>query len=368
VASVWLLSYHLKPQAQDLASPGLAWMYGALMGPGYLAVDLFFLLSGFLLSWNYARSFSGPFSWTTTWRFWLARLARIYPVHLLTLLLLVPGAFIMSAAGLQSAPDRFSSPAFVTHLLMMQGWPPGLYDRPTWNTPAWAVSIEWLACLCFPLLMRWPPQWRPGRWLLPLLGAVMVALPTLMYVTGRLYGFGYYDQYVRIATEFLAGMLLYRAYARGLLSGWRWERIVPWCVVGVVVGGAAFYSAGRVDFAYVLALFFVPVLAGLTVPHLALTRVLSTRWMMHWGRRSYSLNMTHNLWFMALKATLPSEAYSDAHPAVRAGLWLLYVVPCFPLADLTYRFVEEPGRRWIKSLIGPDTRTDTRRPKAGSGL
>src|ERR1700739_3127098 len=61
-----------------------------LISRGYLWVDFFFLLSGFIIAHVYGARLAEPFSAETVWRYLAARFARIYPLHLFTLLLLIP--------------------------------------------------------------------------------------------------------------------------------------------------------------------------------------------------------------------------------------------------------------------------------------
>src|SRR5882672_767397 len=111
-----------------------------LLGNGPLAVALFFLLSGFLLSFTYKDNLSSTASFVT---FWVARLARIYPVYLLSLLLALP--FQLQLA--------FSARLAV--LTTTQAWNPFHQEwAGAWNYPAWSLSVETFFYVLFPLLQR----------------------------------------------------------------------------------------------------------------------------------------------------------------------------------------------------------------------
>jgi peptidoglycan/LPS O-acetylase OafA/YrhL len=107
---------------------------------GYLAVALFFLLSGFILAYTYEGHVDGPRNWA---KFWEARFARIYPVYFLSLLLALP---------FQSHLTLASSFSVVA---MVQAWNP-LHPEWTgaWNYPAWSLSVEGFFYLCFPFLQK----------------------------------------------------------------------------------------------------------------------------------------------------------------------------------------------------------------------
>jgi peptidoglycan/LPS O-acetylase OafA/YrhL len=104
---------------------------------GYLAVDLFFLLSGFVLTHVY-RGFE--LTRQSYFNFLKARLARIYPVHLMILVVLLP--------MLNTRPD-FSSGGLLSSLFLMQS----PWHSISWNYASWSISAEWHCYLLFPILV-----------------------------------------------------------------------------------------------------------------------------------------------------------------------------------------------------------------------
>ena len=109
---------------------------------GHLGVSLFFILSGFMLTYSGERRNAQGFDLSA---YALARFARIYPLYLLSLLIAAPIRW----------PDLLSSPlASLETLLMVQSWGPASSDRGWfWNMPAWTLSIEAFFYALFPVFL-----------------------------------------------------------------------------------------------------------------------------------------------------------------------------------------------------------------------
>lgn len=142
---------------------------------GYISVSFFLLLSGFILTYNYAdRAAQGKL---TARSFWQARFSRIYPIYLFSLLLslgMLVEEFHVRTHG-QFALGLVLTP------LMLQGWHPKL--TTFWNTPAWTMSTEAFFYLIFPWLLTLRRPRRP-KGILTLMGVLWLCglvLP-LLYV------------------------------------------------------------------------------------------------------------------------------------------------------------------------------------------
>jgi peptidoglycan/LPS O-acetylase OafA/YrhL len=110
------------------------------LGHGYLAVSLFFILSGFVLTYNYGELSSR----TPFFTFIRARLARLYPVYALALLLQLPIYWASATLGKTLAV-----------VFLVQSWTVTPSEFPSaWNYPAWTLSIEMFFYLCFPFLLQ----------------------------------------------------------------------------------------------------------------------------------------------------------------------------------------------------------------------
>src|SRR3954465_3656973 len=106
---------------------------------GYIGVDFFFVLSGFVLTWSWRPEVSAR-------RFWWNRVARIWPLHLTTLVLAV--VFVA---------DQINHPGVlgtVANLLLLQAWVPSDKVYFGYNAVAWSLSCEVFFYLAFPWLVK----------------------------------------------------------------------------------------------------------------------------------------------------------------------------------------------------------------------
>src|SRR5690349_10358782 len=143
VAAWFVVLYHIRL--------GLAWALPpealAVLSKGYLAVDLFFMLSGFVLWLNYSNRLRAGGIGTAP-AFLLRRIARIWPLHLVMLAGAI--AFVLAVAATGREPsDHYPWGELPLHLLLIQNW--GFTNALTWNDPAWSISCELAAYMMLPL-------------------------------------------------------------------------------------------------------------------------------------------------------------------------------------------------------------------------
>ena len=117
---------------------------------GYLGVDFFFVLSGFIITHVYFASLASP-SRSAVQIFLWHRLIRLYPVHITVLAGLVAIVSLAHAAGFTfNNPQEWQWNELLWQLTLLHAW--GVTASPGWNAPSWSISAEWFAYLLFPLL------------------------------------------------------------------------------------------------------------------------------------------------------------------------------------------------------------------------
>jgi peptidoglycan/LPS O-acetylase OafA/YrhL len=162
---------HIGPPAG--ASKNLA----TFLNSGYCGVTIFFVLSGFVLAYNYFEALKRPRA-EGIWEYLVARFARVYPLYLLVLLVLM--------AEMQIEGTSISG--WWRHALAIQGWDPNGLRTFSFNQPAWSISVEFFLYACLPLLIPLIAWLRSARALLvsgAIVVALMVGLAAWFAVTGK---------------------------------------------------------------------------------------------------------------------------------------------------------------------------------------
>jgi len=160
IAAFWVLMLHYG----DAVTSGWPRALRHLFSSGFIGVDLFFVLSGFILSWNYLsddrslpegrRLTEGSSLTVTPKEFWRARAARILPVYYVSLALALPVFLLMQfQSGITPVAIRSAIVTAATTLTLTQAWvSPFSY---LWNNPGWSLSVEVFLYLSFPYVARW---------------------------------------------------------------------------------------------------------------------------------------------------------------------------------------------------------------------
>ena len=303
VAALWVVLFHFRPLLWQVA-PDFASALSPILDCGAQGVDLFFILSGFVLAWNYLDRMGKSWSTRETVHFLWLRLARVWPVYLVTLHLAAVWVILTLHVGHVPSPDvaQLTAISYVRQVLLVQLWFEPFFDGTSWDGPAWSISAEWLAYLLFGLLVlvifRMKLATRART--LTLLAFVAQLPPVVLLLTS---GFFYtpWSWLPRIVTQFTAGALACAAVRR-LEPSDRARRVVGYislllivAMVSMVYLLEAYPISGVLDGGGVVDTLFVPLVITLAIGMGSLPRLLSTRVMVYGGQISFCLYMVHEL-------------------------------------------------------------------------
>lgn len=376
IAAAWVLLYHLQGPLNVIGLGDIP-VFSDVLRIGRLGVDLFFALSGFILTHTYLTRMGPRFQVRQTGRFLWLRLARIYPVHLV--MLVVAGVAVVAQArvtGTELSRTWFTATDFIKQLFLVQEWGPD--PQRGWNFVAWSLSMEWLAYLFFPfLVLVFFLLFRRGSTLLLVVAWVAVLVPLVGYGLGTTdpYYTGGWGSTIRVMAEFTAGALTYLIVRRLIPDGAldpsaRVERIatmlsflLPLLVVIAAVflanWGAAQPPMRELGedaeplppyFHLVLVPVLIAWIGSLALARRGMARWLATSTLVLGGFISYSLYMTHLVWFGLWRAGMSALGIDGGW--LYALATILLIVGALAIAYGMWRWIEEPAREWMRGRIG----------------
>ena len=348
--AIFIILFHFTPPHLGLLYP--------FIDNGYIFVGVFFIISGYVLTYNYAdrgKSLSKR-------EFWLARFSRLYPVYLFVLILSVS----MLQDEWHARPrGEFWQGIFLTPLVL-QGWSPSV--ATFWNTVAWTLTSECVLYLAFPWLIRLPWPKTSQRLIALLITLWIIGLiphslylylnpdhivgPVDRYSSTQLLRFLKYTPLPYVCT-FLAGVTLGKLQHALILTP-RQRFILS--AISLVFVGLFFYTLiGHTPYLLMHGGLMTPLFAalvlGLSGPH-PISAIFSWRPLLLIGESSYCLYLLHfNVFQLLHTYHVPERLHLAA-----LDPWLSYVILIL-LALAVFHFIENPARKAILNRF-------SRRPRA----
>ncbi|WP_460353131.1 acyltransferase family protein [Mycobacterium sp. ZZG] len=361
VAALWVVLFHFRPMLAE-AAPGATTALAPILNAGAQGVDLFFILSGFVLTWNYLDRMGESWSTRSTLRFLWLRLARVWPVYLVTMHLAAAFAvFTLYVGGYPLPPpviESLNALSWLKQVLLTQLWFQPYFDGSSWNGPAWSISAEWLAYLLFGglvlVIFRIAAASR-ARGLIWLAVAAAMA-PTLLLLAHGVF-YTPWSWLPRIVMQFTAGALACAAVRKLVLTD-RMRRtagVASLLLGAAIVGGLYLLDANppgdMLDGGALVDVLFVPLVIALSIGAGTLPALLSTRVMVYLGHISFGLYMIHEIVHTVWNWTV---LQFDIHlvPSWWAKLVVVGLILVSGVASaMLYHLVEEPARRWMRRMV-----------------
>ncbi len=320
-----------------------------LVHHGYLGVDLFFVLSGFIIAHVYIDQFVAPSAKILRVFLW-HRFVRLFPAHATVLLALVVLIVVGRLAGVSfNAQREWDFSDLPWHFLMLHAW--GTTQVAGWNAPSWSISAEWFAYLLFPAISA-ATLALPRHMAAPLAFAIL-AITALVFglkgwaIIGAWLGT---PALLRVASEFACGVLLYRATRideKGLSP-----QLSDWLALGGILGLCAAAALSVNDF--VLIAFLAVLITGVSGPGVYVASVFGCRPAVWLGEISYSIYLVHFPVLLVLRHA--AERVSDERllksESVEVLMFLFSVGVVIGAASLLFYLVEHPARKHLRNLLG----------------
>ena len=330
IAAWFVVFYHARLSLTDWVPADVL----DVAGKGYLAVDLFFMLSGFVMWLNYGPKLREQ-GLAGAKGFWWRRFARVWPLHAAVLAGMVAFAVLLLATGRDTA--NYPMAELPLHVLLVQNW--GFTPDLSWNHPAWSISTELGAYLLFPFAVI-AFHWEKARPAL-LVAGVLVCAQLLhgVFVLAGAETLG--DQITRLGLircllQFVIGMMLALVW-----RNWRTHvSPVPAYACAVLLGSLMVLFAVPETLGVPLA--FAALLLALALDHGPLARLLESRPLVWLGDASYATYLVHFPLLVLLKLVAVGPDLQIA-PLPFAG----YLLVLLMLSGALYRWLEKPAQRWL---------------------
>jgi peptidoglycan/LPS O-acetylase OafA/YrhL len=342
VAALFIVLYHVAERA-----PVSLFALHPALSRGYLGTDFFLMLSGYVLARTYGERVlgaKGSKGGVGTGEFLKRRILRIWPAHLVMLVLFL--AFVLGTAAIGLAPQNpqwFQWNQLLPQVFLVQAWfVPGISG---WNMPTWTLSALIVCYAGFPAAWRLTAKVRSPWTTLAVGVAIFLAVDYAALAATGIPGhqlplrFGL----VRGIPLFMLGMLIARMPTTIA------PRLADGLAVAAGLGVFALQALGRFDHASLALL-------GLLIYAAGASGSKGSAWASLAGRLSFSLFLTNQLvavvWFGAQRAAAAKFGFD---PTMLWLTWALALPACVAGAWLFERLVDTPLQAWIKGWSRPSS-------------
>jgi peptidoglycan/LPS O-acetylase OafA/YrhL len=323
----------------------------------YIMVDLFFIMSGFIMLHVYSKDFQQRIQGETLKKFFIARFARVYPLHLFSLLLLVVIVRWLTDWG--NPPIILEQPSdILPNILLLHSF--GVTNIYSWNIPSWSISAEFGAYLLFPFIALFINKKRALSIILLLL-LVVVAYYSIMYVLPRknpinptipvphnlntTFDYGY----IRGIAGFITGLLVYLAYGlQSVKKAFSGDAVS--FVILLAIGASLHFALNDGLTVFLFAMLVLSVAANKGM----IAGFCNTKVMQFLGDISYSIYLmqiflqepfSHGYLLPGTVGVGRGKQNIELFSGL--GYCLIYLVLLVLISYITYRWVERPARKFI---------------------
>lgn len=330
IAALYVLVFHYF---NSVRIPGI--VPNPAISYGYLAVEFFFILSGYILSRRYFDELETHK--ISLSRFALHRIARMGPLHWLTLLLMAAMEWSVAQMPFEhQSPTIFS---FLLNAVFLQN--SGLGGYGSFNGPSWSISAEMIVNLICSAMVFYRVKWF---WYALLF---CVSVSTILLSPGK------FGAWTALGSTFVSGgvLICFFTFIFGAFieRGTIFFKARSACFDILFLLGVAllfgFYQRPGAEIVYIFAAFPLIVLGAARSANI---EGLMSAWPLRSiGEASYSIYMLH---FPILFAFgLGGVKFGDIK------IFAAYLISVLVLSIFSYRFLEQPAYRLLRNLNWPST-------------
>lgn len=309
---------------------------------GYLMVELFFILSGFVLALSYNKKFELGLNKNLYKSFMIKRFNRVYPLYFFSTIIYF---FVFNLDKIKNLEILFVNFTF------MEIWFPKEF---TLNNVSWSLCTEWFLYLLFPFILIKNDFFKKNNFLLILL-AVIVFLLAPIFNSQKLYGEGFEysilelrmsngsGALLRCLGSYLIGISIYNIYTNRpkivMFLSQNWYLIIILLML--------FYGINKSDI--IVDLLFGALILALTQIN-KITQILSSKILYFLGLISYSIYLNHMIFLRFLNFSFKKNIWEENSQNIFIGL-LVFIFLTIISSWFTYKFLEVPCNKWLNKKL-----------------
>ncbi|MBL4822460.1 MAG: acyltransferase [Colwellia sp.] len=347
IAALWVVILH-GANYTNVATLLPEWTSN-LINKGWLGVDLFFILSGFVIAYVHQKDFY-RLNYSLITKFLKLRLARIYPAHLVATLILLPivvGASVFSIYSLsQGAYASYDLKRFLFSITLTNGW--GIPDSNGWNFPSWSVASEWFAYLMFPPLAWAFNKIKSAKFFITLIFLIFFIMHLVAITMNDASQYMPQAEWIllRVASEFIIGCCLFNLFTQVpqiLCTDTASVSIIGIIIFLCIIGLPAFFDG-------LIIILFSLLILNLSRANGFVARVLSSNVMNYLGRISYSIYLTHFTVLIVYNQVLKRTNFIEQSSIEYLLLFYIgYIAISIISGNALFSLIENPCRRFLRT-------------------
>jgi len=347
IAALWVVIFHYDAFLGGPKGTGLFNHETTMVvGNGYLLVDFFFLLSGFVICHVYGEKLMKKDRGQVKKYVW-ARFSRLYPLHLFALVFLF-AQFAALAVMSDEYYDAYKGffPVYDFFVYLLFGQSSGILSNYSWNLPSWSIAAEWwtylLAVFIIPYINKGFSRITYVFWGLSVVGLFLLA---------QYGGKGNLDYTIDFGTlrclfEFTLGLGIYQVYKKLKDSKTFWKS--DWAFYISILGAYLFLHLNIHDLFVIV--FFGGIILSASLNTGLPYRILNIKPLKFLGDISYSVYLLQLFWLFLFLTYKNVNYPNGVIPDMTTKLVILGILLALLIVNsyLTYRFLEIPAQRYLR--------------------
>ncbi|MGV0919497.1 acyltransferase family protein [Empedobacter falsenii] len=307
---------------------------------GYLGVGFFFILSGFVLALNYEKKVIDNPNFDKK-KFYIARIARIYPLHVLTFCVMLPFVIINVWQG------YFHWDIAGANLFLLQSYIPVKDFYFSINNVSWSISTELFFYFMFPFYVIWLHKFPKLKYVLLLIIPIIIFAEPYFRTNMKLEKAIFYINPIVRSFDFILGIITCQIYKKIKDTPINFSKGTLIEIAAITVLAIFFYFHSDVARAFRYGIYYwIPMVGIVLIFALQkglFSRILQLKSLVYLGEISFAFYMIH---MIVIK--YGNQYLSKINDFQKIGI---YFVIALILSALTFEYFEKPVAKWIKSKV-----------------